>query len=69
MATYFIKCKSPSYMPTALYVIKDNKPHRLNHPKSLDRDWFKNERDAAKAKRRLEKLYANWPITFAIERH
>lgn len=66
--SFFIKCISPSYVQGALYVVKASKPHKLNHPQSLDRDWFMDARKAAAAKRKLEATYANWPVKFHIER-
>ena len=68
--SFFIKCMAPNYQVNTLYCIKDRKPHRLNHPKSLDRDWFVSSREAAKAKADLQKRYSAWQwLKFVIERH
>jgi hypothetical protein len=68
--SFFIKCVNPNYLRGVLYAVKDGKPHRLVDPRSLDRDWFTNPRDAASAKRRVERMYkAVAPSTkFRIER-
>lgn len=69
--SFFIKCINPNYLRSALYVVKDGKPHRLNDPKSLDRDWYKTPKAAAVAKRKVEATFAmNAPSTkFRIEKH
>lgn len=56
--SFFIKCLNPNYVQGVVYALKDGKPHRLNHPKSLDRDWFVRPSAAAKAKREAEQLFA-----------
>lgn len=66
--SYFIKCISPSHLQGVIYAVRNGMPHKLNHPRSLDRDWFTTPRKAAAAKRRAERLFANNPITFRIER-
>ena len=55
--SFFIKCVNPNYLVNALYVVKDGKPHRLVDPRSLDRDWFKTPREAAAAKRKVERTF------------
>lgn len=67
---FFIKCVNPNYLVNALYVIKNGKPHKLADPRSVDRDWFKTSRDAAAAKRKVERMFkAAAPSTkFRIER-
>lgn len=69
--SFFIKCINPNYVQGVLHVLKNGKPHRLSHPRSLDRDWFKTPRDAASAKRKAERLFAMVaPSTkFRIEEH
>lgn len=67
--SFFIKCVAPTHQQGALYVVKDDKPHRLNHPDSLDRDWFLTELKAQQAKRKLERVYANYrSLKFFINR-
>lgn len=56
--SFFIKCINPNYLRGALYAVRKGMPCRLNDPRSLDRDWFLTARQAAKAKREVEKKYA-----------
>lgn len=68
--SFFVKVINPNFVQGSLHVLRGGKPHRLAHPKSLDRDWFVTGKQASAAKKKAEQMFSitNPSTQFRVEK-